>query len=373
MPGFNFRYMTMKNTVIITFFFILSFASYLSIAQTPAEKKPNSIVVNEIYEDVKQDYHLSEKTLKKIIQVIITNSQESLITALLEINESSKNFEETHKAGLGEVKEELMYRIKWYKEWDKELASSDSTDETIVKAQQLLQNAAFNKVILLLKNDFINKGKKEVHKAYLAGKGYDVCLKNDSALMYYAYAAQSQPLQPNYLNDYGTMLIYEKEYDLAVKQFESALDLQDTIPIRRCKTYNRLGVALNAKGQLNEAIDSYRKALAIDTVLLNEDNEPSVPYYAYKNLAISLGKKWEYDQATSYFQKVLAVDTVIYRNKHPRVARDYNYLGTTMLRKGAYDDAISLYQKVLAINSSFFGFKHPYICLLYTSPSPRDA
>jgi tetratricopeptide (TPR) repeat protein len=96
--------------------------------------------------------------------------------------------------------------------------------------------------------------------------------------------------------------------------------------------YNNLGDALYEKGQLDEALVQYHKALEID------------PNYAdvHYNLGTDLLAKGQVDAAMVEFQKALEIN--------PNFANAHNNLGNVLLQKGQVDDAIDEFQKALEIN-----------------------
>jgi tetratricopeptide (TPR) repeat protein len=96
--------------------------------------------------------------------------------------------------------------------------------------------------------------------------------------------------------------------------------------------YNGLGAALFQKGQVDEAIEQYQKALKIN------------PNYVetYNNLGIAHLKKGQVDEAISECQKALGIN--------PNFAEAHNSLGQVLLQKGSVDEAIVQYQRALEIN-----------------------
>jgi tetratricopeptide (TPR) repeat protein len=93
-----------------------------------------------------------------------------------------------------------------------------------------------------------------------------------------------------------------------------------------------LGSLLLERGQVNEALAHYQKALA-----LQPDN--ALNHY---NLGIALGKKGQTDEAIGQFQEALRLK--------PDDADTRNNLGTTLDEKGQIDAAIRQYQEALQLN-----------------------
>jgi tetratricopeptide (TPR) repeat protein len=99
--------------------------------------------------------------------------------------------------------------------------------------------------------------------------------------------------------------------------------------------HNNLGIALRQRGQVDEAITEYQKAVALD------------PYYvdAHYNLGIALSLEGRLDEAVAEYQKAIKID--------PGNALVHNNLAITFAQKGRLDEAIAEYQKALAINPDY--------------------
>jgi protein O-mannosyl-transferase len=95
--------------------------------------------------------------------------------------------------------------------------------------------------------------------------------------------------------------------------------------------HNNLGVARLQKGQVDEAIGHYQKAVAIK------------PDYAeaYRNLGNAFLQKGQVDQAMAHFQKAFEIS--------PDYADAHKNFGNAFLQKGQVDEAITHYQKALEI------------------------
>jgi tetratricopeptide (TPR) repeat protein len=98
--------------------------------------------------------------------------------------------------------------------------------------------------------------------------------------------------------------------------------------------YN-LGIALNDRGDVDEAIAHYRQAVEL---------RPSYAE-AHYNLARLLVQKGQVDEAVAHYQKALEIN--------PADAAAHNNLGATLLANGRVDEAIAHYQKALAIQPDY--------------------
>jgi tetratricopeptide (TPR) repeat protein len=98
--------------------------------------------------------------------------------------------------------------------------------------------------------------------------------------------------------------------------------------------YN-LGIALNQRGDVDDAITHYRQAIELR------------PNYAdaHYNLGRLLTQKGQLDDAVSHYEKVLEIN--------PADAETYNNLGVTLFDGGRVDEAIVQYQKALTIRPGY--------------------
>jgi len=125
-------------------------------------------------------------------------------------------------------------------------------------------------------------------------------------------------------------LAYEEkgQYDEAISNYTKALEINP----RDADAYYNRGVVYNRKGQSDEAISDFTKALEINPR----------DAHAYYNRGIVYNRKSQSDEAISDFTKALEIN--------PRYAEAYKSRGSTYDDKGQYDEAISDYTKALEID-----------------------
>ena len=99
--------------------------------------------------------------------------------------------------------------------------------------------------------------------------------------------------------------------------------------------HNNLGYVLRQKGQVDEAMVQYQKALEIDPGYAN----------AHYNFGNALFQKGRLDEAMEHYQKALEIQ--------PQYAEAHNNLGNVLRQKGRVDEAIIQYQKALKIEPDF--------------------
>ncbi len=132
-------------------------------------------------------------------------------------------------------------------------------------------------------------------------------------------------------NNLGYALRQRGQVDEAIIQFQRALAIKPDF----ADAHNNLGIALFQERQVDEAIIQFQKALAI-----SPDNAE-----AHNNLGNALRQKGQVDEAIIQFQKALAIK--------PDFVEAYYDLGNALLQKGSVDEAIIQFQKALAIWPDF--------------------
>ena len=155
-----------------------------------------------------------------------------------------------------------------------------------------------------------------------------------------------------YLSKYELELAY---YDDAIKTTQHIIHLLKDSPDSKdlATSYNNLGMAYDAKGAYDTAIEYYNKSLSIKLKTLGGDH-PSVAT-SYNNLGGAYHNKGAYDTAIEYYNKSLSISLKTLGGDHPDVATSYNNLGMAYRAKGAYDTAIEYYNKSLTIRLKTLG------------------
>jgi tetratricopeptide (TPR) repeat protein len=128
-------------------------------------------------------------------------------------------------------------------------------------------------------------------------------------------------------NNLGIALSRKGDVDQALLHFEKALQIK---PKRRKLHYN-MAVALVQKGKIDDAIANYQRELEIQPEFAE----------AHNNLGILLAQKGRTDEAIAHLQKALEIE--------PRYPKLHYNLAHVLLQKGQIDDAIIHYQKELQL------------------------
>ncbi|HEY6789289.1 MAG TPA: tetratricopeptide repeat protein [Trebonia sp.] len=110
--------------------------------------------------------------------------------------------------------------------------------------------------------------------------------------------------------------------------------------------YHHLGITAQARGQLDEADDWCRKALAIDEALGNRPGKANA-YHAFGMAAYHRGRL---DEAEDWYRKALALFEEL--GDLRRTADAYHQLGMAAQDRGLLDEADDWYRKALAIDKA---------------------
>ncbi|MGA8654985.1 MAG: tetratricopeptide repeat protein [Chthoniobacterales bacterium] len=132
-------------------------------------------------------------------------------------------------------------------------------------------------------------------------------------------------------NNLGDALLQKGQVNEALEQFQKALGIYHNY----LEAHYNLGVALFQKGQVDEAVSQYQKALEIN------------PDYAdvHYNLGNALLQKGQLDEALAQYQKASEIN--------PNDADVRSNLGGALLQKGQLDGALAQYQKALEIKPNY--------------------
>ena len=132
-------------------------------------------------------------------------------------------------------------------------------------------------------------------------------------------------------NNLGVVLAGRGQVDEAIAHYRKALEINPDY----ARAHNNLGVALAGRGQIDEAIAHYRKALEIN------------PDYAeaHNNLGMALAGRGQVDEAIAHYRKALEIN--------PDYADAHNNLGLALAGRGQVDEAMAHYRKALEIKPDY--------------------
>jgi tetratricopeptide (TPR) repeat protein len=129
-------------------------------------------------------------------------------------------------------------------------------------------------------------------------------------------------------NNLGNVLRKRGQVDQAIAEYQKALEIDPNYD----QAHNDLGNALSQKGQNAEAIAEYQAALKINP----NEVEP------HNNLGEALFRMGRVDEAIAEYQRAMEIN--------PNLAETRLNLGNALLQKGEVDEAVALYEQALAIN-----------------------
>jgi tetratricopeptide (TPR) repeat protein len=132
-------------------------------------------------------------------------------------------------------------------------------------------------------------------------------------------------------NNLGYALFRKGQVDDAVPHYQKALGIYPNY----AKARNNLGVALFQKGQLNDAMAQFQKAVEINSNYAE----------AHSNLGNALVQKGQLEDAVVHYEMALGINRN-YAEAH------YN-LGNALVQKGQLEDAVVHYQKAVEINPNY--------------------
>ena len=140
------------------------------------------------------------------------------------------------------------------------------------------------------------------------------------------------------LYDRALQLGEKGQYEAAIAEWKKALEISpDDTSALIAKAHSSFGVALARAGRFDEAIEQFRKAIAI------RPNNAQ----AHNNLGTALVQAGKLDEGIVQLREVLL--------NSPDNAEARNNLGDALLRKGALDEAIAQFRKVLEVNPESAG------------------
>jgi len=132
-------------------------------------------------------------------------------------------------------------------------------------------------------------------------------------------------------NGLGIALDQKGQMEEAILQFQEAIRLKP----RYASAYCNLGIALNKNGQVDEAIRQFQEAIRL------KPDQPGAHY----GLGIVLSRKGQMDEAIRQFQEAIRLK--------PDYAEAHNELGIALGRKGQMDESIHEFQEAARLKLGY--------------------
>jgi len=133
----------------------------------------------------------------------------------------------------------------------------------------------------------------------------------------------------------------------------------------KAQWHGRMGVVLQEKGEVQQALWHHQQALAISERLLARDDHALASQL--HNLASLYNTLGQYDQAHALYSRVLSIWTKVLGPRHPDVGAALNNLGVLFFRKGEPDKALVYYQQALSIWEEALGKNHQDVSLVLSN------
>jgi eukaryotic-like serine/threonine-protein kinase len=121
----------------------------------------------------------------------------------------------------------------------------------------------------------------------------------------------------------------------------------------------RLGSVHDLRGEYDEALSSYRRALAITEELLGPSHANVGNIFAH--IGSAQRERGDYEAAVTDLRRAVEVLEQALGPEHPRIAGVLNALGTVRMLQGEYDEALALYRRASAIAERSLGADHPSV------------
>jgi Flp pilus assembly protein TadD len=143
----------------------------------------------------------------------------------------------------------------------------------------------------------------------------------------YRQILETAPNNPDALHLSGLIAHQAGKLDIAVDLISRAIRVKPSGPM-----YYNLGVSLQAQGQLDAAIESYRSAVALKP----DDAE------AHSNLGTALQLQGQFEAAIESFRRAIGLK--------PEAAGAHSNLGVALQAQGQLDAAIESFRRALVLN-----------------------
>jgi tetratricopeptide (TPR) repeat protein len=184
----------------------------------------------------------------------------------------------------------------------------------------------------------------------------------DDAVRFLTAATALRPENPGSFVDLGNALKAKGRVDEAIESYRKAIEINPKLAI----AHNNLGLALSDNGQIDEAIASYRKGIEIDPTnamvhyslgnALKDKGRLDEAIASYRkaieiapksfnalnNLGAALRDKGQIDEASTYLRKAIELD--------PKNDAAHTNLGSALMAKRRFDEAITSCRRAIELN-----------------------
>jgi protein O-GlcNAc transferase len=155
--------------------------------------------------------------------------------------------------------------------------------------------------------------------------------RHDVAVELLTRAIKQNGSNPSYFSHLGLALQGKGNLDEAIAAYRQAICLKPDY----ADAYSNLGIALRDQGKLGEAIVAYRQSIGI---------KPDFAQ-AHSNLGNALREQGKLDEAIAAFRQAIRIT--------PDYAQAYCNVGISLREQGNVDEAITAYRRAIGINPDF--------------------
>ncbi|MCP4040301.1 MAG: tetratricopeptide repeat protein, partial [bacterium] len=153
--------------------------------------------------------------------------------------------------------------------------------------------------------------------------------RSAEAVVEYESALAVDPMDVRANNNIALALTELGRLDKAALHFSNSLAVEP-----KAEIYSDLGFVLDRQGRSDEAIENYRKAIALDPETRS----------AHFNLAVSLLRRGELDQSATHYEAALRVKPT---------AEAHNGLGFVLSKQGKQEEAIAQFREAIRVNPKY--------------------
>jgi tetratricopeptide (TPR) repeat protein len=143
----------------------------------------------------------------------------------------------------------------------------------------------------------------------------------------------------NILMGFGLVYLRQNKPIQALLYCNQALKVLPADHPDRVHVYRQFGAIYREMGAYQAAIESYRKAIA-----LSGDNEIKIAEHLH-SLGLVQADKGESDQAIDSFKRALEIRKRLLPPSHPSIAKLYNEMGGVFLAKERFQEALDYFQQ----------------------------